>query len=120
MNGTRVKQVATTKSLGVTIDDKLIRSCHIEKLTKNMASGVGVMKRVRHLVPQATLHLIYQTLIQPHFDYCSTVCGTCGVTLQDKLQKLLNREARVLTFFNYDVDASQLLEILGWKNLDLQ
>ena len=71
------------------------------------------MIRVRHLVPQATLHLIYQALIQPHFDYCSTVWGTCGVTLQDKHKKLHNRAARVLTFLNYNADVGQLLEILG-------
>ena len=57
---------------------------------------------------------------QPHFDYCSTVWGTCGATLQDKLQKLQNRAARVLTLSNYDVNAGQLLEILGWKNLNRQ
>ena len=34
MNGTRAKQVATTKSLGVAIDDKLSWNYHIEKLTK--------------------------------------------------------------------------------------
>ena len=54
--------------------------------------------------------------MQPHFDYCSSVWGTCGVTLQ----KLQNRAAHVLTFSNYDVNAGQLLEILGWKNLDRQ
>ena len=70
---------------------------------------------VRHLVPPATLHLIHQALIQPHFDYCKAVWGTCGVTLRDKLQKLQNRAARVLTFSNYDFNAGQLLEILGWK-----
>ena len=74
MNGTRVKQVATTKSLGITIDDKLSWNCHIEKLTK-ITSGNCAMKRVRHLVPPATFRLIYQALIQPHFDYCSTVWG---------------------------------------------
>ena len=73
LNLTRVKQVATTKSLGITIDDKLSWNCHIEKLTKKIAFGIGAMKRVRHLVPAATLHPIYQALIQPHFDYCSTV-----------------------------------------------
>jgi len=78
------------------------------------------MKRVRQLVPPATLHLICQALILPHFDYCSTVWGTCGVTLQNKLQKLQNRAARVLTFSNYDVNAEQLLEILGKKKLDRQ
>ena len=119
-NSFRVKQVATTKSLGITIDTKLSWNCHIEKLTKKVASGIGAMKRVRHLVPPATLHLIHQALIQPHFDYCSTVWGICGVSLQDRLQKLQNRAARVLTFSNYDVNAGQLLEILGWKNLDRQ
>ena len=117
LNDTQVKQVATTKSLGITIDDKLSWNYHIEKLTKKIASGIGAMKRVRHLVPPATLHLIHQALIQPPFDYCSTVWGTCGVTLQDKRQKLQNGAARVLTFSNYDVYAEQLLEMLGWKIL---
>ena len=31
-----------------------------------------------------------------------------------------NRAARILTFSNYHVNAEQLLEILGWKNLDRQ
>ena len=79
MNGTQVKQVATTKSLGITIDDRLSGNCHIEKLTKKISSGIGAMKRVRHLVPPVTLHLIYQALIQPHFDYCSTVWEPVGL-----------------------------------------
>ncbi|PFX11958.1 Retrovirus-related Pol polyprotein [Stylophora pistillata] len=44
----------------------------------------------------------------------------CGKTLRDKLQKLQNRAARVLTFSNYDADATELLEFLGWKNLARQ
>ena len=47
----------TAKSLGVTIDNKLDWSSHIDKLTKKIASGIGVIKRIRHFVPQATLHL---------------------------------------------------------------
>ena len=73
INDFQVSQVASAKSLGVTIDDKLDWSCHIDKLTKKIASGIGVLERVRHLVPQAILHLIYRALIQPHFDYCNQV-----------------------------------------------
>lgn len=77
------------------------------------------MKRVRHLVPPATWYQMYQTLIQPYFDYFSIVWGSCGVASQDDLQKFLqNRAARILNFSNCDVNASQLLEILGSKNLD--
>lgn len=36
-----IKQVATTKSLGAIIDDKLNWNCLIGKLTKKIASGMG-------------------------------------------------------------------------------
>ncbi|PFX20940.1 hypothetical protein AWC38_SpisGene14594 [Stylophora pistillata] len=120
MNNTQVSQVSATKSLGVIIDDKLDWHSHIEKLTKKIASGIGALKRIRHLIPASTLHLIYQALVKPHFDYCDIVWGSCGKTLRDKLQKLQNRAARVLTFSNYDADATELLEFLGWKNLARQ
>ena len=61
-----------------------------------------------------------RALVKPHFDYCDIVLGNCGITLQDKLQKLQNRAARVLTFSNYDADATELFEFLGWKNLARQ
>ena len=40
MNNTQVSHVTAIKSLGVTIDDKLDWHCHIEKLTKKIASGI--------------------------------------------------------------------------------
>ena len=112
----QVSQVTTAKSLGVTIDNKLDWRSHIDKLTKKVASGTGAIKRIRHLVPQATLLLIYQALIQPHFDYFNFVWGNCGITLQNKVQKLQNRAARFLTNLNYDADAGHLFELLRWKN----
>lgn len=55
INDNQVSQATTAKSLGV--------SSHIDKLTRKVASGIGAIKRIRHLVPQATLRLIYQALI---------------------------------------------------------
>ena len=91
-NDFQVSQVTTAKSLGVTIDDRLDWSGHIEKVTKKVASGIGAIKRIRHLVPQGPS--IYQALIQPHFDYCNIVWGNCGITLRNNVQKLQNRAAR--------------------------
>ena len=117
-NDFQVSQVTTAKSLGVTIDDRLDWSGHIEKVTKKVASGIGAIKRIRHLVPQGPS--IYQALIQPHFDYCNIVWGNCGITLRNKVQKLQNRAARVLTYSSYDVAAGHLFKLLGWKNLACQ
>ena len=48
------------------------------------------------------------------------VWGNCGITLRNKVQKLQNRAARVLTYSSYDVDAGHLFKLLGWKNLACQ
>ena len=90
------------------------------RVIKEVSSGIVAIKRVRHLVPQATLQLIYQALIRPHFNYCNTVWRNCEITLRNKLQKLQNRPARVLTFSDYLEDAGYLFELLEWKNLARQ
>ena len=46
INGTSVKQVSTSKSLGVLIDANLTWGSHIEKLAKKIASGIAAIKRV--------------------------------------------------------------------------
>ena len=59
-NGAPIEQVTTAKSLGVLIDNNLTWRSHIDKLTKKIASGIGAIKRVRHLVPYGTLHSIHR------------------------------------------------------------
>lgn len=85
-----------------------------------VALGIAAIKWVRQFVPPAPLHLFYKALIQPHFDGCSVVWGSCGVKLAYKLKKLQNRAARALTFSSYDTGASHLFQNLNWKNLSTQ
>ena len=51
---------------------------------------------------------------------CSVVLGSCSKVLPkyNKLQKLRNRAACVLTFSNYDAGDLQLLKKLNWDNLE--
>ena len=60
---------------------------------------------------------VYNSLVQPHFDYCNVVWGNCSKNLSSKLQKLQNRAARVLTFSNYDCSTSELFQNLKWSKL---
>ena len=71
-------QVSSVKSLGVYIDENLRWHSHIDKLCKKIASAIRAIKRVKPFVPQSTLLWIYNSLVQPHFDYCSLVWGNCG------------------------------------------
>ena len=65
-----------------------------------IASRIGAIKRTKYFVPTPTLHCIYNTLIQSQFNYCNILWGNCGKTLFDRLQKLQNCAARVLTFLD--------------------
>ena len=56
---------------------------------------------------------MYKALVMPYFNYCSAVWGQA-----DKLQKMQNRAARILTFSNYEVRSSVLLDELGWERLE--
>ena len=76
------------------------------------------IKRIRPFVPQSTLVTIYNTIILPYFDYCSTVWGCVGKCLGDKLQKLQNRAARIITRATYEDRSIDALYQLDWNTLE--
>ena len=47
--------------------------------------------------------------------YCCSVWGCCSSTEKDRLQKLQNRAARILTGSTFTTSALPLIESLGWK-----
>lgn len=63
---------------------------------------------------------IFDSLVQPHFNYCSVAWDSCDKTLVIRLQKLQNRAATVLTFSGYDSDTDYLIKRIIWQNLDSQ
>ena len=116
-----IKQVSTTKSFGILINNNMAWHSHIDKLSKKITSGIGSIKRIKPFVSPEILHYICNDMVQPNCDYCSIVWGNCGKTLSEKLQKRQNRAARILTSWSsYDADAGYLLQQLGWKDLIAQ
>ena len=59
-------------------------------------------------------------LILPYFDYCSPVWDCMSGYLSDKLQKLQNRAARVITKLPFDTSSNLLLVKLKWEKLSLR
>ena len=106
-----VGQVASAKSLGVYIDQTLNWGCHIENISKKIASAIGAIKRIRHLMPFNILINVCHILVQPHFDYCNEVWGNCSKGLSDKLQKLQNRAARILHGVQFHYNSNNSITI---------
>ena len=70
---------------------------------------------------QETLKTIYYSLVQNYFDYCDVVWSDCSKTRADKLQKLQNRAARIITRADYSIRSSAVLiniNSVEWSNLE--
>ena len=115
-----IKQVTSAKSLGVYVDQNINCECHIENISKKIACAIGAIKRIRHHTPFNVLIKVYNSLIQPHFDYCNVVWGNCNKGLSEKLQRLQNRAARILISASYDSNLDDLFRALGWRRLYYQ
>ena len=82
-----IKRVDRTKSLGLTIDDRLSWSNHVDEICRKVSSAIGALKRIRHFISANTALQIYNALILPHFDYCSPVWDCLSGQSTDKLQQ---------------------------------
>ena len=85
--------VFSQKCLGIYFDETLAFDAHIEDLCKKNCFGIGILRRIKSLVPKECLLKLYKSLTQPYFDYCSPLWDTCDKTLKDNLQTLKNRAA---------------------------
>ena len=114
-----VRQVTSTKTLGLTLDENLTWKNHIEVISKKVSSGIGALKRVRGLIDRETAIKVYKGFIEPYSSYCAPVWDGVGVTLSDRLQKLQNRAARVIAQSTYDISSRDLLDELQWNSLSI-
>jgi len=97
------------KYLGIELDESLSWDSYIDDIMKKASAGLGAIKRVRNLFPRETLIVIYKALIQPYFDYSSSVWDNINVCQSDRLQKLQNRVARLIDSSDISVKSSTLL-----------
>ena len=113
----QVENVDQTKYLGVIIDKNLNWAEHIKSVRTKVSRGIGFLKYSRKFLPRNTLSKMYRGIVEPHFRYCCSVWGNCGVTRLQTLQKLQNRAARIVTRSNFDSSAKPLIHNLKWPTI---
>ena len=113
-----LERAKTYKYLGIDLDENLSWNSHIDNIIKKVSAGLEAIRRVRNLAPYQTLIMVYKALIHPYFDYCSSVWGSIGVRQSERLQKLQNRAARLITFSDLNITSSNLLSDLCWDSLE--
>ena len=106
-----MKRVNKSKTLGIVMDEHLSWNDQTQNVVTKVSKGIGMLRRIRQFVPKLTL-LRINAIALSHFDYCSLVWDNCCEYMTDKLQKLQNRAARIITGRTYDVSSDDVLGTL--------
>lgn len=112
----------STKFLGITLDSKLTWNNHVNNITTSISRAVGVIGKMRDLVPEKILYTLYNALVLPYFTYCNTVWGNCSITKINIIFLLQKRALRICTHSNYLAHTNPLfyrLNILKVSDLHL-
>ena len=72
-NTVPVARTSCQKHLGLHLDEKLNFSQHINIKISKANKGIGIIKRVSHILQRKPLLTIYKSLIRLHLDYCDVI-----------------------------------------------
>ena len=100
------------------LDEGLTWESHVSAIISKVSKVIGVLRRLKSLLPLSALVLIYNSLIQQHFDYCSVIWDKLAGGLGQKLQRMQNWAARIITGSDYYTRSSEILRSLNWINLE--
>ena len=68
-NTVPVAGTSCQKHLGLHLHEKLNFSQHINIKNSKANKGIGIIKRLSHILPRKSLLTIYKSFIRPHLDY---------------------------------------------------
>ena len=74
-NGNLIGQVSEFNVLGITIDENITWNPHIRKTSIKKARVIGILRKLKRIIPQHILRLIYNSLIHPHLLYGLSLWG---------------------------------------------
>ena len=73
------------KCLGVLLDDEQKWYQHCDEIVKKCTKGLGLLSRLSSTLPFSLKKKVYNAVVLPHLNYCSTVWQECSNKLQTKI-----------------------------------
>lgn len=108
----------TARYLGIYPDASFTWAEHISELCTKLSPKVGLLHKLKSILPAKHVVNVYRTTIQPLIDYCITTWGYAAKKYISKVQHLQNRAARIITGnYSWEINGTELVKQLGWQNI---
>ena len=115
----KLPQCNSIKYLGVEIDNVLSWNLQTDSISKKLVFIISRLSRLKPVLPSQMLMYFYTSIIQPKIDYAISIWGYTTAHNINKVQRLQNRAARILTGnFDYvNTRGIDLVKNLGMMNV---
>ena len=115
----KLPQCNSIKYLGVDIDNVLSWNLQTDSISKKLVFIISRLSRLKSVLPSQMLMYIYTSIVQPKIDYAISIWGYTTAHNINKVQRLQNRAARILTGnFDYvNTRGIDLVNNLGLMNV---
>lgn len=112
-----IEKVTKIKYLGIILDSKLSFEEQTLICAKKAASKVNFLSRISNKLTVDTKKLVYNSIILPQFDYCSTIYFTCNKEQIGMLQKIQNRALRIILNCVYLTSRELMLKTIHFMSI---
>ena len=85
MANTKIHRKTEARFLGVIVDEKLNWTRHIMSLKSKMSKYVGIMYKIKNMIPIQVCLQIFHSFVQSHINFCSLVWGFSAKSNIDSL-----------------------------------
>ena len=116
-NGTLVTRVQCSKFLGVYIDEHLKWATHVQQVASKVSRNVGILQKLRYIIPQYCLMMLYNCFILPYLQYCCIVWGCIGMTTLNLLILLQKKCVRIIAKTDSKAHTAPLFKKFGLLNI---
>ena len=112
-----INEISTHTNLGLTFNNKMTWTDHINRLIKKASIRISTLHRIRNKLPRQTLVKIYTTMIRPILEYADIIYTNTSLQLHKKLETIQRRAAIICTGAYKHTELNALLTELGWNRL---
>ena len=111
----KIKDYAVTRVkkfnfLGILIDENLNWNAHIDQTCAKLSRAIGILYRLKFILPHHILKILYNSLVLPH---CTYGILSWGATNTDRIFKIQKKSLRIITNSMYNAHTDPLFKILG-------
>lgn len=109
-----IKPVKSTRNLGAWFDERMSMSVHIGKICSRAFRGLYNIRQIRKFLSVESSKTLVHAFITSHLDYCNSLLAGLPQYQYDRLQKILNAAARMVSLLPKFSHVTPVLMKLHW------